>query len=128
MYPIIQSKIAQLSLVSLGGWGGHPISPITQLDASQHRHLLADVTEMVGGAFLRGENGEKKPKENLHEHLRNHIPNWPQITSVFMIPTLERDQGQNGVHGKVAKWKTLLTKKNIKAQLTFAKNDPSLVK
>ncbi len=58
--------------------------------------------------------------KNPEQHLKNCRPHLPQLRSVFMIHNKKR-LGKNGIHGRVPRQKPLLTKKNTKARLTFAK-------
>ncbi len=60
------------------------------------------------------------PKKNPEQHLKNCRPHLPQLRSVY-DSTIRKRLGKNGIHGRVPRQKPLLTKKNTKAHLTFAK-------
>lgn len=64
-------------------------------------------------------DSSRKSQKNSNEHLRNHRPRLPQLMSVFMIPSWERDEI---IWYSWDNCKAKTTKRNIKARYTFAKN------
>ncbi len=69
----------------------------------------------------RSDDSSKRSQKTPQQHLKNCRPHLPQLKVSVHDSTIRKRLGKNGLHGRVPRRKLLLSKKNIKSHLSFAR-------
>ncbi len=69
----------------------------------------------------RSDDSSKRSQKTPQQHLKNRRPHLPQLKVSVHDSTIRKRLGKNGLHGRVPRRKPLLSKKNIKSHLSFAR-------
>ncbi len=67
------------------------------------------------------DDSSKRSQKTPQQHLKNCRPHLPSVKVSVHDSTIRKRLGKNGLHGRVPRPKLLLSKKNIKAHLSFAR-------